>query len=68
MGRLANAFIRTVYSDDSRSIEPQNDSRAASISFSFKIEAAPELARERKKALASVVAERNKLIHRWLVH
>jgi hypothetical protein len=36
------------------------------VSFSFRMELAPELVRERKKALRSVVAERNKLVHKWL--
>ena len=68
MGRLAEAFIKTIYSDDSPNVEPEADSRNASISFSFRIDAAPDVARERKRALSAVVAERNKLIHRWLAH
>jgi hypothetical protein len=68
MGRLADAFIKSIYSADLPNIEPQGDSRNASISFSFRMDAAPEVARERKRALSAVVSERNKLIHRWLVH
>ena len=66
MGRLADAFIREVYSDGSKNIDAQKDIHNLSISFSFRIDAAPELAKERKKALSFVVAERNKLIHQTL--
>jgi hypothetical protein len=36
------------------------------VSFSFRIEANPAIAKERKKALRAVVAERNRLAHQWL--
>ena len=66
MGRLADVFIREVYSSDSKNIGMQKDIRDVSISFSIRIDAAPELVKERKRALSFVVAERNKLIHQTL--
>lgn len=66
MGRLADAFIREVYSDGSKNIDVQKDTHDVSFSFSFRIDTAPELVKERQRALSSVVAERNKLIHQSL--
>jgi hypothetical protein len=67
MGRLADAFIRSVYSTTEGHVE-QRDHKEISISFSLNIEADPVLTKERKKALNAVVAERNKLIHEWLAN
>lgn len=65
MGRLAEAFIQSAYSNRQTTAEPQ-ETQKISVSFSFRVELTPELVRERKKALRSVVAERNKLVHKWL--
>jgi hypothetical protein len=64
MGRLADAFVRSVYSAKQGAVR-QDDPTEVSFSFSVRIEADPALAAERKRALRSVVAERNKLIHKW---
>jgi hypothetical protein len=65
MGRLAEAFIKSVYSNSQTVTEPQ-DKKQVLVSFSIRLELAPDLSSERKKALRSVVAERNKLVHKWL--
>lgn len=64
MGRLAEEFVRSVYS--SHETTEQRDSDSASVMFSFRIEADAALVAERKKALRAVVRERNKLVHQWL--
>jgi len=66
MGRLADAFVRSIYASVNESAHPQRDPQEISISFSLRIESDPELVKERKRALSSVVAERNRLIHQWL--
>jgi len=65
MGPLAEAFVNSVFSAAPKVREPV-DSREVAVSFSFRIEADQLIAEERKKALRAVVAERNKLVHRWL--
>jgi len=65
MGQLAEAFLRSVYSNAQGVLE-QADPKEVSVSFSLRMELDPALVVERKKALRSVVAERNKLIHKWL--
>lgn len=64
MGRLAEEFVRSVYSSAETSFE--RASSEASVAFSFRIEADPAVAAERKRALRAVVRERNKLVHKWL--
>jgi hypothetical protein len=66
MGRLADAFVRSVYSCAGEDDQLRRDPREVTISFSLRIESDSELAKERKKALSSIVAARNKLIHQWL--
>jgi len=66
MGRLADAFVRSVFSNVNPDPREATDGEAISVSFSLIIEATPAVAKERRKALLSVVKERNKLIHKWL--
>jgi hypothetical protein len=66
MGRLADAFVRSIYSGAGHNAQVQRDPKEVSISFSLRIESGSELAKERKKALSFVVTQRNKLIHKWL--
>ena len=65
MGQLAEAFVRSAYSNAQNAAELRKDSEVWA-SFSFRLELAPALVIERKKALRAVVAERNKLVHKWL--
>lgn len=65
MGRLADAFIRSVYSSQP-AIAGHESVEEISVTFSLRIEADPALIAERKRALRSVVKERNKLVHHWL--
>lgn len=65
MGRLADAFLKSAYSSAAGVTEP-SEGENVTVSFSFRIEADPALTKERKKALRSVVIERNNLIHKWL--
>ena len=66
MGRLVNTFIKLVYSNSPARTETSTNEKEPSFTFSFQVEATPELIRERKQALTAIVAERNKLIHQWL--
>ncbi len=67
MGRLAQAFVQTVYSNQTDSyIESEKDGKSF-ISFSFAVEGDANLASEREKALLSIVEERNQLIHTDLI-
>jgi hypothetical protein len=65
MGRLAEAFVRSAYSNTHGASE-QGTQNEISVSFSLRIDLDPALVAERKKALRAVVAERNKLIHKWV--
>lgn len=65
MGRLADAFIRSVYSPE-QSVSEHGSVEEVSVTFSLRIEADPALVAERRRALRSVVRERNKLVHQWL--
>jgi hypothetical protein len=64
MGRLAEEFARSAYSSGETGVDHASD--VASATFSFRIEADPAFAVERKKALRAVVRERNKLVHQRL--
>jgi hypothetical protein len=63
-GPLADEFLKSAYSSNAAAASGAADD--VSVSFSFRIEADSVLAAERKKALRSVVRERNQLIHKWL--
>ena len=65
MGRLADAFIRSVYSSEP-AVAERESVKEVSVTFSLRIEADPALIAERRRALRSVVKERNKLVHQWL--
>ena len=65
MGRLADAFIRSVYSSEP-AVAGHESVKEISVTFSLRIEADPALIAERRRALRSVVKERNKLVHQWL--
>jgi hypothetical protein len=64
MGRLAEVFVRSVYSG-AQGAADRSDQKDISVSFFLRMDVDPALAAERKKALRAVVAERNKLIHEW---
>jgi len=66
MGRLAEAFVRSIYSSAPADAQSRGNAQELSVSFSLRIEADANVVKERKRALSSVVAERNKLIHKWL--
>lgn len=66
MGQLAEAFVRTVYASAPESPKLEPESQHISVSFSLRIESDAEFAKQRKRALSSVVAERNRLIHQSL--
>ena len=66
MGQLAGSFVQSAYSNIQQEPPEQKDPQDFSVSFSFRINMEASLVAERKKALRAVVAERNKLIHRWL--
>lgn len=61
---LAEAFIRTVYSNAQGAAVSDPDE--ATFSFSFRLGVDSPLVSERKNALRAVVAERNKLVHKWI--
>ena len=65
MGQLAEEFLKSAYASSKAAPGP-DVANGVAVSFSFRIEADSKLAAERKKALRSVVAERNQLIHTWL--
>jgi hypothetical protein len=66
MGRLADEFVRSVYSSVEKDAHMPRDPAEISVSFSLRIEADARVMKERRRALSSVVAERNRLIHKWL--
>jgi len=63
MGRLVQAFVQSVYSNQTDTNIASENVGKSSISFSFTIEGEANLAVEREKALSSIVEERNRLIH-----
>jgi len=67
LGNLADAFYREVFADDVASHAPA-DLSDAWISISVRLAAEPSEAKQRKRDLAALVAERNRLIHHDLVH
>lgn len=66
MGSLVTAFVRSFYEPDKESAAVSRASRGITATVSVKIESDAKLAKERRKALSSVVAQRNKLIHQTL--
>ena len=66
MGRLVEAFVRSAYSSVTPGAQADQASDETRVTFSLRIESDSEVSKERKKALSRLVAERNKLIHRWL--
>ena len=63
MGRLVQAFVQSVYSNQAAADVESDNGGKPSVSFSFTIEGEENLAAEREKALLSIVDERNRLIH-----
>jgi len=63
MGRLVQAFVQSVYSNQAAADVESDNGGKPSMSFSFTIEGEENLAAEREKALLSIVDERNRLIH-----
>ena len=63
MGRLVQAFVQTVYSNQAAAKMESDNGGKPSMSFSFTIEGEASLAAERERALLSIVEERNRLIH-----
>jgi hypothetical protein len=66
MGRLADAFLRQIYSAEDRSKDLCIENNELWVSTSFRIETSADVAKARKQALSAVVSERNTLIHQWL--
>ena len=66
LGKLAQEFHKNILGNASQS-EPTPDFSGAGISLSFKVTYNnPDFLKEQKRKLASLVAERNKLIHQKL--
>ncbi len=66
MGKLVQEFHKNILGDASQS-EPKSDFSGAEISLSFKVTYNnPDFLKLQKRTLASIVAERNKLIHQNL--
>lgn len=66
MGHLVDSFIKGTYQTESADRVGPADLQEAWVSFTYKIEADPEFARVRKRALKLLVKERNDLVHRQL--
>jgi hypothetical protein len=66
LGKLVQEFNKNILGDASQS-EPKPDFSEAEISLSFKVTYNnPDFLKVQKRTLASIVAERNKLIHQQL--
>lgn len=66
LGRLVEEFNTNILGDFSQ-CEPKPDSFGTGISFSFKVTCSnPDFLKKQKRALSSIVAERNRLIHQDL--
>ena len=66
LGNLVGEFKKNILGDANQS-EPKPNFSGAEISFSFKVTYNnPDFLKEQKRKLASLVAERNKLIHQDL--
>jgi hypothetical protein len=66
LGKLVQEFHKNILVDASQS-EPKPDFSGTGISLSFKVTYNnPDFLKEQKRRLASIVAERNKLIHQDL--
>lgn len=65
MGNLADNFHQTIYDDGTKS-EEIVDPSGISFQFRFRLEMNEEDARRQKRQLASLVAERNRLVHKEL--
>ena len=67
MGRLTDALGKSAFSKGETPVPQSPDDLAEPwFSFSFEIPSSEEFIRERRRALKSVVEERNKLIHQML--
>lgn len=66
LGNLADDFVQAAYGDKQPTQSAPADVQEPWISFSYKVDSAPELVRKRKKELLLLVGERNKLIHQLL--
>jgi len=63
-----NQLFTSVYSDQNQVSKEPLELKEAYVSFSFRIDNDPDFYKARKEALASVVADRNELIHNLLHH
>lgn len=66
MGNLVKNFVTSVYSESNLEPERPLDNEQAWFSFSFTVETDEASIEQRKAALASIVQERNALIHQML--
>ena len=66
MGMLAGQYLDEIHLGRDENIENQEELRGAYLSFSFKVECDSDYYETRKQALASIVDDRNDLIHHLL--
>jgi hypothetical protein len=66
MGILAGQYLDEIHLGCEESAENQEELKEANLSFSFKVECDSVYYEERKKAMASIVDDRNDLIHHLL--
>ena len=66
LGNLVKAFLNAAYSSQACEGESSMDVDEVWFSASFKIDASPVEAAQRREALERIVEERNKLIHQTL--
>lgn len=66
MGQMVGQFLENTFSDSEESSYKPEELKEVWFSFNLKIESDDIRYEERKKALASLVVERNKLIHHLL--
>lgn len=66
MGQVAGQFLDNVYSDNEESEEAPEELKEVHLSFRFNLECDAVYYETKKQALASIVADRNELIHHLL--
>jgi hypothetical protein len=66
MGMLAGQYLDEIHLGHDEDTENQEELRGAYLSFSFKVECDSDYYETRKQALASIVDDRNDLIHHLL--
>lgn len=66
MGKLAKEFLRTIHSEPLSEDTAVTEVSEPSFSWSFTMNSDGSVLKQRRKALAEIVAERNSLIHKML--